>query len=131
MARTKLTATGSFEEALLKYVEENASDVLVEKINGSEKTIKECAGYIISEARKKQHNQCTVMSDAEVYGLAIHYFEEDSIKASGWSTNTAKVEQSDKPKKAAESSKKNDKHKAAKKNEFNGQISLFDMMGDE
>ena len=129
MARTKLTATGSFEEALLKYVEENASDVLVEKINGSEKTIKECAGYIISEARKKQHNQCTVMSDAEVYGLAIHYFEEDSIKASGWATNTAKVEQSETPKK--ESPKKTDKPKAAKKNECYGQITLFDMMGDE
>jgi hypothetical protein len=32
--------------------------------------------FIRDEARKKAQNGCAVMEDEEVYGLAIHYFDE-------------------------------------------------------
>lgn len=70
-------ADNPFEQALTDYLEANNAELLAEKAN---KTIKGCARYIIGEARKKAQANCAVMTDAEVYGLAVHYFEEDSIK---------------------------------------------------
>ena len=69
-------ADNPFEQALTDYLEANNAELLAEK---KDKTIKGCARYIIGEARKKAQANCAVMTDAEVYGLAVHYFEEDSI----------------------------------------------------
>ena len=66
-----------FEEALLNYLSEHYRELIDSK---PEKTIKGCAAYIIGEARKIAKANCAVISDAEVYGMAVHYFEEDSIK---------------------------------------------------
>ena len=70
-------ADNPFEQALTDYLTANNAELLAEK---KDKTIKGCARYIIGEARKKAQANCAVMTDAEVYGLAVHYFEEDSIK---------------------------------------------------
>lgn len=42
------------------------------------KNIDECFDYIIGEVRKKGTQ--VYMTDAEVFGLAIHYYDEDDIK---------------------------------------------------
>lgn len=42
------------------------------------KNIDECFNYILSEARKRGSQVC--MSDEEVFGLAVHYYDEDDIK---------------------------------------------------
>ena len=42
------------------------------------KTIAECFNYVLSEARKRGSQVC--MSDEEVFGLAVHYYDEDDIK---------------------------------------------------
>lgn len=76
-----LEAKTSNEKLLLKYLEENASDVLREKINSGKKTLKECWEYIRGEARKKAVNGCACIDDATVFGWAVHFFEEDGIKA--------------------------------------------------
>lgn len=66
-----------FEEALLNFLAKNYRELIDNK---PEKTIKGCAAYIIGEARKIAKANCAVISDEEVYGMAVHYFEEDSIK---------------------------------------------------
>lgn len=76
-----LEAKTSNEKLILKYLEENASDVLREKINSGKKTLKECWEYIRTEARKKAVNGCACIDDATVFGWAVHFFEEDGIKA--------------------------------------------------
>lgn len=76
-----LEAKTSNERLLLKYLEENASDVLCEKINSGKKTLKQCWEYIRGEARKKAVNGCACIDDATVFGWAMHFFEEDGIKA--------------------------------------------------
>lgn len=75
-----LEAKTSNEKLILKYLEENASDVLREKINSGKKTLKDCWEYIKSEARKKAVGGCACIDDATVFGWAIHFFEEDGIK---------------------------------------------------
>lgn len=44
------------------------------------KSIDECFDYIIGEARKK--GSAVYMSDEEVFGMAVHYYDEDDIKVS-------------------------------------------------
>ena len=75
-----LEAKTDNEKLILKHLEENASDVLREKINSGKKTLKECWEYIRGEARKKAVNGCACIDDATVFGWAIHFFEEDGIK---------------------------------------------------
>ncbi len=44
------------------------------------KNIDECFNYILSEASKRGNSVC--MTDDEVFGLAVHYYDEDDIKVS-------------------------------------------------
>lgn len=81
MARTKLEGKNSYERLVVDYIENNASDMLVEKINNGTKTMAQCWEYIRSEAHGKAVGGCACISDQEVFGWAIHFFEEDSIKA--------------------------------------------------
>lgn len=42
------------------------------------KNIDECCNYILGEAMKK--GMAVFMSDDEVFGMAVHYYDEDNIK---------------------------------------------------
>lgn len=42
------------------------------------KNIDECFSYILGEARKRGNSVC--MTDEEVFGLAVHYYDEKDIK---------------------------------------------------
>lgn len=87
--------TKTKEQELVKaYLEENASEILAEKINNgtpfekdgksfiNKKTLDVFMKYASDEARKlasKGANSACV-EDKVVYGWAVHYFEEDSIE---------------------------------------------------
>lgn len=62
------------------YLDERArKDELFAKAYAKEgKSIDECFSFILGEARKKGTKVC--MSDEEVFGLAVHYYDEDDIK---------------------------------------------------
>lgn len=72
----------SFEEAIKRYLDERAKndEQFATSYAKENKSIEECCRFIIGEARKKQENRVAVMSDEEVYGLAVHYYDEDNIK---------------------------------------------------
>ena len=88
-----LTATTTEEKVLLEYLEQNASEVLAEKINNgmpivkdgkkliSKKTLAGFMKYATDEARKQAAKgaTCACLHSDIVFGWAIHYFEEDSI----------------------------------------------------
>lgn len=89
-----LTAKGTEQELIKKYLEENASEVLAEKINNgvrivkdgvtliSRKTLDGFMRYATEEARKQAEKGATsacIHSDI-VFSWCIHYFEEDSIE---------------------------------------------------
>ena len=88
-----LTATTTEEKVLKEYLEQNASEVLADKIsNGvpvekdgkkliSKKTLTGFMKYATEEARKQAAKGATTacLHSDIVFGWAIHYFEEDSI----------------------------------------------------
>ena len=53
------------------------------------KNLDECFRYIMGEARK--HGSSVCMTDEEVYGLAVHYYDEDDIKINPTGGMTARV----------------------------------------
>ena len=70
----------NFQEVIKQYLDDRAAQdeqfaVTYAKEN---KSIEECCKYILGEARKLGNEVC--MSDEEVYGLAVHYYDEDDIK---------------------------------------------------
>ncbi len=89
--KTNLTGTGN-QKIIIDYLEANASDSLIEKINRCGKTMQDCWQYITSQARKKATNNCAMIEDVEVYGWAIHYFEEEGNVKGEEKTEIKKVE---------------------------------------
>ena len=93
MITLNLTAKGTEQELIKRYLEENASEMLAEKINNgvkvekdgktliNKKTLEGFMKYATDEAKKlaeKGASSACVRSDV-VFGWAIHYFEEESI----------------------------------------------------
>lgn len=121
--RILLQAKDDNEKIIQDYLEENASDTLAEKINNGKKTLADCWNYIISEAKSRAKSGCCVMRDAEVFGLSIHFFEEDEIKVAK-KQEAPRVE----VKKAPEPEKKPEPKKVQPKNNP-AQFSIEDWLG--
>lgn len=70
----------SFKDVIKSYLDRRAGqDELFAKTYAKEgKTLEECCNYIIGEARKR--GNAVAMTDDEVFGLAVHYYDEDDIK---------------------------------------------------
>lgn len=70
----------TFKEAIKSCLDERArTDELFAKSYAKEnKNLDECCSYIMGEARKR--GNAVAMSDTEVFGLAVHYYDEDDIK---------------------------------------------------
>ena len=75
--RTNLKSSNESEKIIIDYLEENASEMLIEKINRCNKPMSDCFKFITSQAKKKAVNGCACISDAEVFGWAVHYYEEE------------------------------------------------------
>ena len=89
-----LEAKTKEQELVKTYLEDNASEVLAEKINSgvriekegktliNKKTLDGFMKYASSEARKLASNgaNSACVEDKVVYGWAVHYFEEDAIE---------------------------------------------------
>ena len=94
MPKLNLETKNKAQELIKAYLEENASDLLADKINNgvrvqkdgkkllNKKTLAGFMKFACDEAKKQAekgaHSAC--IDDAVVYGWAIHYFEEDSIE---------------------------------------------------
>ena len=93
MITLNLTAKSTEQELIKKYLEENASEILADKINNgvriekdgktliNKKTLDSFMDYAHEEAKKqaeKGSRYACLHSDV-VFGWAIHYFEEESI----------------------------------------------------
>lgn len=76
----KFNEKNSAEVAVYNYVIDNCSDELFEKVKKSGKNIADAIQFVMSEVKNRAVNKCAMVSDEEVFGLIIHYFEEESIK---------------------------------------------------
>ena len=133
---------------LLKRCEED--DGLAEDVLQNHKTWEKCYGYIYEQARKQKSGNCAVVRDDVVYEWAEDYFhlddkaieekkkkeEKERRKSQKQETEKRKQQNSkQKPAKEKTSEKTPDaksvkevKKKTPKKNEPEGQMSLFDLL---
>ena len=89
-----LETKNNAQEIIKAYLEENASNILADKINNgvqiqkdnktliNKKTLDTFMKYACEEARKlaSKGANSVCIEDKTVFGWAIHYFEEDSIE---------------------------------------------------
>ena len=101
------------KEQIKKYLDAMAKkDKLFAKTYAKEnKNIDDCFKYICAEvAKMREHGEkCLMFSDEEVYGMAIHYYDEDDIVIEKAESSVSDV--AHKP----DSKKKTTRKKAAKK----------------
>lgn len=70
-----------FEEAIKAYLDQRASSdpLFAQSYAKENKSIEECCRYIIGEASKQRDGNCAIISDDVVFGMAVHYYDEDDI----------------------------------------------------
>lgn len=66
--------TKSFNEVIADYLKQRAAEdtLFAPKFTNPKKSVDECCRYILGEARKRGNE--VIMTDDEVFGLAIHYY---------------------------------------------------------
>lgn len=135
-----LTAQNKQEELVLKYLRDNASDVLANKINNgtpfekdgkpllNKKTLADFMKYACDEARKlaEKSANSTFIDDQIVYGWAIHYFEEESIEGTLYTIDGAEYKPTVKRVKSNAV-----KAKTEPKKQENVQFSFFDNLTEQ
>lgn len=135
-----LTAQNKQEELVLKYLQDNASDILANKINNgtpfekdgnpllNKKTLSGFMKYACNEARKLAEKGATsaCIDDQTVYGWAIHFFEEDSIEGTLYTLDGAEYKPAIK---RVESNTV--KAKTEPKKQENVQFSFFDNLAEQ
>jgi hypothetical protein len=83
---------------------------LTEKLEDEAKSLDGCWSYIVSEAKKKAANQCACLTDEEVFGLAVHYYDEsiDMSKVEKIKVKTVISQKASNPKKTKKEKKSDD-----------------------
>lgn len=87
MANNKVNkGTRAFNETIKTYLEEKAeTDALFAvKFANPSKSVDECVTYILNSVQK---SGCCGFTDNEVFGMAIHYYEENEIEVGKPLTN--------------------------------------------
>lgn len=142
MPKLNLKAVCNEEEAILKYLEANASEALTEKINKkAERPMIPCLVYCHNEAKKlydqrKGTNNCIMIDDATVFGWCVHYYEdveaEEDIKKANALLEKLEAEEKAKsePKPKTEAPTKKEKPTAEKLIKAYQQLSLLDMLDE-
>ena len=80
MATTKENkGTRAFNDTIKAYLEERAENdaLFAVKFANPSKSVEECVTFILNEVKK---SGCCGFTDAEVYGMATHYYDEEEIE---------------------------------------------------
>ena len=108
-----------FKEIIKEYLDKRAKEdpLFAPSYAKPTKNIDDCCKYIIEEARKRKDGSCAVIKDEEVFGWAVHYYDEDDIEVP---KATEKV---------TVSTTATTEPPKEKKKEFK-QLTIFDMLGE-
>lgn len=138
MTKLNLAAKGNDQIAVLNYLQQNATDILADKINNgvqivkdgvtliNKKTLGGFFRYATEEARKlvAKDARCACVLDRVVFGWAIHYFEEDEIEGTLYNLDGTEYKTAVKP---VTTPKITTKPVVTKPKKNEGQLSIFDM----
>lgn len=75
-----MKGTEKFKEVVQQHLISLAAkdELFAETLKKPNKTIDECVDYIIDEVQKSGKNG---FADEEIFGMAVHYYDEDDLKA--------------------------------------------------
>ena len=133
--KLNLEAKTKEQQRIKAYLEENASNILAEKINNgvlikkdgkfllNRKTLDGFMSFATEEARKQAEKgaRYAMVEDDVVFGWAVHYFEEDSIEGTLYNEDGSEYKTQPKPAAKAPTVKAQPKL----------QMSMFDLMGED
>lgn len=79
MASNENKGTRAFNDTIRQYLEAKAENdpLFAVKYANPSKSVEDCVTYILNTVRK---SGCTGFTDDEVYGMAIHFYEENEIE---------------------------------------------------
>lgn len=79
MATKELTQS---EKVVKEYLDNYAKqdEAFAKSYAKENKSFEECLKYIKQEAQKQAQNGCAMIAKEEVFGWAVHYYDEDDIK---------------------------------------------------
>ena len=85
-----MRGTEIFEKTIRDYLDKRAKEdeLFAVAYDKEEKSISECCNYILERVSKSGRNGFT---DEEIYGMAVHYYDEDNIKAEAMPSNVRVV----------------------------------------
>ena len=71
-----------FEKAIKAFLDDKAEkdEAFAKKYKSEKKNIAECCKFIIAEVKKSCKGNEAACTDEYVYGLAMHYYDEENIK---------------------------------------------------
>ena len=74
-----MKSTETFKKTIENYLNEVASKdaAFAGKLNNPEKKIDDCITYILNQVKK---SGCVGFADEEIFGMALHYYDEEKIK---------------------------------------------------
>lgn len=74
-----MKASNHFKNIIQAYLDQRAeTDILFSfQYNKPEKNIDDCITYILNEVQK---SQCNGFADEEIFGMAVHYYDEDDLE---------------------------------------------------
>lgn len=80
------TGTDAFEQTIKQYLDKRAQEdeLFARHYAKNEKTLKGCCSYIIETVEKTKRNG---FADEEIFGMAVHYYQEDDIKTNAYPAN--------------------------------------------
>jgi len=72
-------ASNAFKQTIQSYLEKRAQtdELFATKFNNPDKNIDSCCTYIMNTVQKIGNNG---FADEEVYGMAVHYYDEENIE---------------------------------------------------
>ena len=75
-----MISSQDFKKAIQAYLDLRAKTDKLFAVSYAKtnKNLDDCCNYILGEAKKR--GNAVAMTDEEVYGMAVHYYDEDDIK---------------------------------------------------
>ena len=121
-------ATDQFQTIIQEYLNNRAVEdtLFAETLKKPNKNIKDCITYILNEVKKSGRQG---FADDEIFGMAVHYYDEDEIKVGSAVTNVKIVTNKSDKGKSKEAKKEEaaePKKKSKKEILQESQISLFE-----
>ena len=88
-----------FKEIIKRHLDKMAQQdfAFAERYKLESKNLNSCCDYIRSEAKKHAKAGCAAIEDAVVYGWAVHYYMEDSVKIDTTAQAKVVAPKADKP----------------------------------